>query len=190
MGRNRATWHPNRRWDPRVERDACGIGFVADAGGRATRGMVDVALDALCRVRHRGAVAADAKTGDGAGLLLLIPGRFLAGEMDKLGVPGGDPEWLGVAMVFVSDDTPLTEVHRIVENACRAEAIDVVAWREVPTHPGALGDRARESMPRIVQALLLRPPSPNREDAERLSHRARKRAEALVRKEARLGHFP
>src|SRR5437867_4153370 len=160
MARNRATWHPNKRWDPRVERDACGIGFVADAEARATRGMVDAALDALCRVRHRGAVAADAKTGDGAGLLLPIPGRFFAREAESLGLPGADPDWLGVAMVFVSDDSPLADVHRIVETSCRREAIDVIAWREVPTDPGALGSRARESMPRILQALLLRPPSP------------------------------
>ena len=183
-------WHPNERWDPRVERDACGIGFVADAEARSSRAMVDAALDALCRVKHRGAVASDAKTGDGAGVLLPIPGRFFAREAEALGLPGADPEWLGVAMVFVSDDSPLTDVHRIVEEACRAEAIDVVAWREVPTEVDSLGDQAKASMPRILQALLLRPPSPNREEAERLCHRARRRAEATVRKENRVVYFP
>ena len=183
-------WDPNVRWNPRVERDACGIGFVADGEGRATRAMIDAALDALCRVRHRGAVAADAKTGDGAGLLMPIPGRFLAREAASLGLPGADPEWIGVAMVFISDGSSLADVHRIVEQACRAEAIDVVAWREVPTNSGALGDQARSTMPRIVQALLLRPPSPNVEEGERLAHRARKRAEAAVRKEGRRVYFP
>src|SRR5213592_607939 len=109
-----------------AERDACGIGFIADARGRSTRAIVDAALDALCRVKHRGAVASDAKTGDGAGILMPIPGRCFAREAEALGLPGADPEWLGVAMVFVSDDSPLTDVHRIVEHACRAEAIDVV----------------------------------------------------------------
>src|SRR6266852_4448433 len=65
-------------WDPRSERDACGIGFVADAEGRASRVMVETAIGALCNVRHRGAVASDAKTGDGAGLLIPISGRFFA----------------------------------------------------------------------------------------------------------------
>jgi glutamate synthase (ferredoxin) len=186
----RRGWHPSERWDPTVERDACGIGFVADAAGRSTRDIVDAALDALCRVKHRGAVAADAKTGDGAGILMPIPGRFFAREAEALGLPGADPEWLGVAMVFVSDGSALTDVHRIVEEACRAEAIDVVAWREVPTHPEALGEQGRATMPRILQALLLRPPSPNRDEAERLCHRARKRAEATVRKENRVIYFP
>jgi len=186
----RQGWHPNQRWDPRLERDACGIGFVADAEGRSSRSIVNLALDALCRVKHRGAVAADAKTGDGAGVLMPIPGRFFAREADALGLPGADPEWLGVAMVFVSDDTPLADVHRIVGEACRAEAIDVIAWREVPTRPDVLGDQAQATMPRILQALLLRPPSPSRDEAERLCHRARKRAEATVRKEDRVVYFP
>src|SRR5688500_14239293 len=58
------------RYDLRAERDACGIGFVADARGRASRDMIETAIHSLCRVRHRGALASDAKTGDGAGLLL------------------------------------------------------------------------------------------------------------------------
>ncbi|MFY9589067.1 MAG: glutamate synthase-related protein, partial [Actinomycetota bacterium] len=82
------------------------------------------------------------------------------------------------------------DVHRYVEQACRAEAIDVVAWRDVPTDPGSLGDQARGTMPRILQALLLRPPTPNKEEAERACHRARRRAEAAVRKEGRLVYFP
>jgi glutamate synthase (NADPH/NADH) large chain len=55
------------------ERDACGIGFVADALGRDSRALMDTALEALCRVKHRGAIAADELTGDGAGLLLPLP---------------------------------------------------------------------------------------------------------------------
>src|SRR5918992_1440389 len=95
------------------ERDACGIGFIADATRRSSREIVDLALEALCRVRHRGAVAADALTGDGAGLLLPIP----RGLLD----PGSDAESerLGVAMVF-SDPGRDSEARSIVEDACRA----------------------------------------------------------------------
>jgi glutamate synthase (NADPH) large chain len=56
-----------------VERDACGIGFVAETSGRASREILDALLEGLCRVRHRGATASDHKTGDGAGLLLPLP---------------------------------------------------------------------------------------------------------------------
>src|SRR5918911_1345573 len=65
--------------DPRAaERDACGIGFVADVHGRASRAIVEHALGGLERLRHRGAIAADARTGDGAGLLLPIPAALFA----------------------------------------------------------------------------------------------------------------
>jgi glutamate synthase (ferredoxin) len=177
-------------YDKRFEHDACGIGFVADAQGRTSRDIVETAIRSLCRVRHRGAVASDARTGDGAGLLLPIPRRFFAQQARQLGLPELDPDWLGVAMIFVSDDTPTTEIHRIVGSACRSEAIDVIAWREVPVDPSALGERARETMPRVLQALLLRPTGLSTEDAERSCHRARKRAEAAVGKEERNVFFP
>ncbi|MFN2589690.1 MAG: glutamate synthase-related protein, partial [Actinomycetota bacterium] len=172
------------------ERDACGTGFVADAEGQRGRHIVEAALEALCRVRHRGAVAADAKTGDGAGVLLPIPGRFLAHELEgSQRLPGLDPARLGVAMMFVFDQSPAHELRRIVQAACAAEHIEVVAWRTVPTHPPALGAYALETMPRILQAVLLRPTELADQDAERLTHRARRRAEALARTRGRSVYF-
>ncbi|MGH9196699.1 MAG: glutamate synthase subunit alpha, partial [Acidimicrobiia bacterium] len=162
----------------RRERDACGIGFVANSEGIATRQITDLAIDALCRVRHRGAVAADAKTGDGAGLLLPIPGRFYAewlsstgsGETSKI-----DSAFLGIAMPFVWDQTGS---HRtLIEAACRSEGIDVVAWREVPTDLDALGEYAARTAPVIEQAILLKPMGVTQDEAERRAVRARKRSE-------------
>src|SRR5687767_11714327 len=121
-----------------IERDACGIGFVADARGRPSRAIVEAALEALCRVRHRGAVAADALTGDGSGLLLPIPRRLL----DPV---GADAERLGIAMVF-TDPGRVAEGRSIVEEACRSEDLEVARWRPVPTDEAALGAQARESM--------------------------------------------
>jgi glutamate synthase domain-containing protein 1 len=72
------------RFGPAVERDACGIGFVADSRGRASREIVDCLLEGLHNVRHRGATAADGKTGDGSGVLLPLR-------------PGGPWFWPGVA---------------------------------------------------------------------------------------------
>ena len=86
--------------DLSAERDACGIGFVADASGRSSRAILDALLDGLCRVRHRGAIAADRKTGDGAGVLLPIP-EALRPE------PGG-----GLAMVFLRDDSARSAITR------------------------------------------------------------------------------
>ncbi|MGH2829545.1 MAG: glutamate synthase central domain-containing protein, partial [Actinomycetota bacterium] len=106
----------------------------------------------------------------------------LARVATELGLPAPDPDWIGLATAFLAPGADRTAMRSAVETACRAEAIDVVAWRDVPVDPGVLGDRARESMPQIVQALLLRPPGLSKEESERACHRARRRAEAAVRK--------
>ncbi len=177
-------------WDPRAtERDACGAGFVADAEGRASREIVERALDALARVRHRGAVAADARTGDGAGLLTPIPRGLLAAALGPRGA-ALDLERLGLAMVFAFDGAPPADVRRAVEAACADEAIDVVAWRTVPVEPEALGEQALRAMPRIEQAVLGWPTGRFEEDGERACHRARRRAEAALRRDGRHVYFP
>ena len=142
------------------ERDACGIGFVADSSGGSSRAVVGAALDALCRVKHRGAVAADELTGDGAGLLLPIPANV---------APGGH----GVVMSFL-DPSDVEAGRDAIETACTAEGLTVERWREVPVEPAALGDRARATAPAIWQAIL----APSAGDAELAAHRARRRAEA------------
>ena len=86
----------------RSERDACGIGFVADAQGRASRQILDAALEGLANVRHRGAVAADRSTGDGAGLLLPIPAALVPGP------------WCGLAHVFLRDESARAPIERRV----------------------------------------------------------------------------
>src|SRR5256886_12570409 len=97
-----STWRPVGLYAPRFEHDACGIGFVADAGGRASREIVDAALAALNRVRHRGAVAADALSGDGAGILLPLPHAFYRDWLTPSGQGGHSATPIGDVMVFLS----------------------------------------------------------------------------------------
>jgi len=122
---------------PTRELDACGIGFVADGQGRVSRSIVTAALHGLACVKHRGAVAADARTGDGSGLLTPIP-RAIFGERT------------GVAVLFVRGDDP----RPAVETAAKEEDLAVVEWREVPVEPAALGDLARRSAPHVVQVVF------------------------------------
>ena len=168
--------HPSDR-----ERDACGTGFVADAAGAASRDVVVRALEALCRVRHRGATDADAKTGDGAGLLLRIPRGLLAAELTRLRIPHLDPDRLGVAMLFQRSPLADSDLRQAADRAFRAEGMEIVAWREVPVDPAALGRRAEETRPRIVQALFVGPRDRSVERAERACHRARRRLESTAR---------
>ena len=139
------------------ERDACGIGFVARLSGTPSRAVLDELLEALRRVRHRGAVAADGRSGDGAGLLLPLPPALLS-------EPG-----LGLAMVFVRGPGG----REAVEEACAREGIGVRTWRAVPVEPAALGPAARASAPEIWQAVLT-PPAGPADEAERRAFLARK----------------
>jgi glutamate synthase (ferredoxin) len=147
----------------RRERDACGIGFLADASGRASRMILDGALEGLARMRHRGAFAADRRSGDGAGVLLPIPRTLVPSP------------WCGLAMVFVrSQDT-----HSAIEAACRAEGIEPGGWHDVPVRPAALGDEARRTMPQIRQLVLRQPIGTTLEHAEARAYRARRRCDAI-----------
>jgi glutamate synthase (ferredoxin) len=152
----------HRTPNPRAERDACGIGFLADATGRASRAVVDSVLEGLARMAHRGAVAADGVSGDGAGLLLPIPRALVPAP------------WCGLAQVFLRDDS----ARAAIEAACAEEGIEPAGWREVPIDPAALGEGARASMPRIEQLVLRRPLGTTADEAELRAYRARKRAEA------------
>jgi glutamate synthase domain-containing protein 2/glutamate synthase domain-containing protein 1/glutamate synthase domain-containing protein 3 len=140
------------------ELDACGIGFVADAQGRSSRAIVAAALGGLACVKHRGAVAADARTADGSGLLAPIPPEiFGAGN--------------GVAVLFVRGDDPRASV----EAALAQEGLALVEWREPPVDPAALGDMARETAPRVVHALFSG--AGRDSDGERRAFRLRRRIE-------------
>ncbi len=147
---------------PSAERDACGIGFVADANGRSSRAVVQAALEGLSCVVHRGAVAADARTADGSGLLVPIPAAIFG-------------EGRGVAMLFVRGEDP----RPAVERAAKEEGVEVVEWRVPPTDDSVLGDSARRSRPEILQAVLA-PPSPASRGMEAAALRLRRRIEAEV----------
>lgn len=177
------------------ERDACGIGFVADAEGRVGRAIVEAAIEGLARVRHRGALAADGLSADGAGLLLPIPRRFFTRIASEQLSVTPDPADLGVVAAFAAGeadgDADAEEARQIlrasVEDACAAEGIAVLGWRSVPVDETQVGQQARASMPTFLQAILLRrpdaaaPDAAGHDDAERRCYRARRVAEAQCR---------
>ena len=158
--------------DPTDERDACGIGLVADAHRRPSRELVDRALAGLAAVAHRGAWAADGVSGDGAGVLLPLHACLT-------GVDGA-----GVAMCFLREPW----LRGVVEDACRTEGLEPLGWRDVPVDVSALGSTAAASVPRIAQ-LVLAPVSLDNAcvastqalstDAEQRAFRARRRAELV-----------
>ncbi len=176
-------------YDPRFEHDACGIGFVADLSGTASRAIVDAGLDGLCGVKHRGAVAADEKSGDGAGVLLPLPAEFFAAVRR----PAVDPARLGVAMCFLDgQDGAEGDRQRAAAQGAVEQAPGRVgaAARRLARRPrrasSALGDLARDGMPRDQPGAVPRPrraSTPGSPSAA--AYLARRRAERTLPRRAR-----
>ncbi|MEX2328646.1 MAG: glutamate synthase-related protein [Nitriliruptoraceae bacterium] len=167
---NAPTRHPHAD----AERDACGIGFVAHVDGVARRSIVQMALDGLCGVRHRGAVAADGASGDGAGVLTQIPRTLVARWASEFG-SSVDPGDLGIAFLFLApgDDVAAVAerdaVRAVFAQACAEHDVTLVGWRDVPTDDDVIGPIARESRPALVQAIMQRPSGSDDVAAERVA---------------------
>ncbi len=161
-----------------IERDACGVGFVADVRGRRSHAILAQALAAVAHLRHRGAVAADGRTGDGAGVLTQLPYDLLRRDLG-LDLP---PDRIAAGMLFL----PRTEAGRaaaLVERVLTDDGLPPVGWRAVPTDPDALGDHARATRPEIAQVVVARPAGVDPDAFERGLYRCRRRLENRARRE-------
>ena len=169
-------------YDPAYEHDACGVGMVADLHGRPDHDIVDRGLTVLERLAHRGASGAEVETGDGAGILVQIPHRFLAAAALDAGFSLPDAGGYAVGLAFLPDrrDDAL-KARTVVEQTAAEEGLAVLGWRPVPTEPEGLGKTALGAMPLIEQVFLA--PATDGMDTMALERRAfvvRKRAEHAV----------
>src|SRR6266849_4707091 len=142
-------------YDPALEHDSCGFGFVADIKGRPSHDIVVKALEVLLNLEHRGATGAEKDTGDGAGILLQTPHAFLAKECEKLGLALPGRGRCGVGMVFLPPSEPGREaIGRLFQETVRGEGQELLGWRDVPTDNAALGPTAKASQPVIRQIFI------------------------------------
>jgi len=172
------------------ERDACGVGFVADIQGAARHETLTRALEALGRLQHRGAVSADAETGDGAGVLFQLPQGFFRREAVRQGARLCPTERLAVGMVFLpTESEALAAARRIIEDAVRGwgdrprrQRLRWIGWRPVPIVREVLGEKAAAECPTIEQFLLSSGEEPcSGERLERELYLLRKHIERRVR---------
>jgi glutamate synthase (NADPH/NADH) large chain len=133
------------------EHDACGVGMVANLSGEASHEIVTKGMTILKRLMHRGATGNDPETGDGAGLLLKIPHKFFQKQLPTLNstTPNSTTSPFGVAMIFGGEGEEAK-----IEETIRGEGCEVLAWRDVPTDPSAIGHDARSVMPKIRQIFI------------------------------------
>ena len=134
------------------EHDACGVNFIADLKGRRSHRLVAMAIRAVCSMGHRGATGADPETGDGAGILIQVPDRFLRAAV-PFDLPAMGRYVTGIA--FFPRRADLTEAGiRAVESVVADEDLDVLGWRDVPIEPSMIGVDARKTIPNMHQVFI------------------------------------
>ena len=139
-------------YNPEFEHDNCGAGFICSLQGKKTNDIIHKALDILDKLEHRGAVSADGKTGDGAGILIEIPHDFLVKQCD-FELPNANE--YAVGMVFL----PKKENQRsyaigVFEKEIISQGLEVLGWRKVPVNPEVMGSIAAQTEPHIMQVFV------------------------------------
>ncbi len=169
-------------YDWGAEHDNCGVGLVVDIAGRPARRILDLGLRGLVDLTHRGGVGADARTGDGAGVLTQVPLKLFGPDLVRLGqdpaaFAQGD---LGVAVVFLPPGGDAAAGRAAVEAGMATYDLPVLGWREVPVSSEILGPTAAATRPEITQLLVRRPEGYPVERFERELMLARRAGERAV----------
>ena len=169
-------------YDPADEHDACGVGLVASIDGKPRRAVVEAAIQALKAIWHRGAVDADGKTGDGAGIHIQIPDAFFRAHVARSGSTEARDLPLAVGMVFLprTDLDGQERARSIVETEILSFGYAIYGWRQVPVNIDIIGEKANATRPEIEQIIIANPKGNGREEFERDLYILRRRIEKRV----------
>jgi glutamate synthase domain-containing protein 2/glutamate synthase domain-containing protein 1/glutamate synthase domain-containing protein 3 len=164
---------------PEAEHDSCGVGFIAQVSGKRSNEVLKLGLASLCNLFHRGAVDADAKTGDGAGVMTQIPYKLFRPLVEEWGHTLYHDADLGVGMMFLPHDNAYAQARAkaITEEVLVKRDLFCFGWREVPINRHLLGDKAASTLPHIEQVLIARPHGMTDDDYERRLFLARNEIE-------------
>src|SRR3989338_1075067 len=163
------------------EKSSCGTGFVANLLGYKNHDLLEKANEAPSNLTHRGAVSADGKPGDGAGLLTQIPRKIFRPEILQGGHTMPEEGNLAVAMVFFPQaDLTRERCRQFFETSAAKYGLEPLGWRKVPVNPDALGEKARQVQPVIEQFLVARKGKTPKREFERTLFKVRKEVEAMA----------
>ena len=169
----------NTLFDPSYEKDSCGFGLIANLDDQPSHWLIETAIASLNRLTHRGAVAADGKTGDGCGLSIKRPEQFLRAVAADAGI--AVKRRFAAGMVFLNQDTALAQSARqVLASECVREGLHLAGWRVVPTDPAACGRQALKTLPRIEQAFVDCPEDLDEAEFNRRLFMARRRTEKAL----------
>lgn len=168
-------------YDPAHEKSSCGVGLVASINGEPRRDVVEMSIQALKNVWHRGAVDADGKTGDGAGIRLDIPQEFFRAQVERTGHKSGNAK-IAVGMIFLprTDFGAQEQARTIVESELLKEGFYIYGWRQVPIDIDIIGEKAKMTRPAIEQVLFRDPKGRKGDKLERELYIIRRRIEKRV----------
>jgi glutamate synthase (NADPH/NADH) large chain len=152
-------------FDPALEKDSCGVGFIADIKGRKSHKIVEDALTILVNLEHRGAVGADPRAGDGAGILVQMPHKFFAKKAAELGFTLPEPGHYAVGALFMPhEDAWRQEITDTYAAIAAQEGMTILGWRDVPTDNSTLGESVKPTEPVNKQVFIARNPKVTSED--------------------------
>ncbi|MFM7888220.1 MAG: glutamate synthase large subunit, partial [Pseudanabaena sp.] len=144
-------------YDPQLEHDACGVGFIVHKSGQKSHAIIEQGLTILENLEHRGACGCETNTGDGAGILLQLPHKFLAKVATAANISLPEAGQYGVGMVYASPNPEARQHGRqAFEKLVEAEGLKVLGWRDVPTDNSSLGATAQSSEPYLQQVFIAR----------------------------------
>jgi glutamate synthase (NADPH) large chain len=161
------TWRPEAEglYDPAQEKDSCGVGFIANIKGQKSHQIVSDALNILCNLEHRGAVGADPRFGDGAGILVQIPHAFFKRKAAEIGFQLPNPGEYAIGALFMPRDTAWRNVIKsIIADQIKAEGLVLLGWRDVPTDNSSLGETVKPTEPTHMQVFISRNGAAKTED--------------------------
>ncbi|MFD0977704.1 glutamate synthase large subunit [Salinimicrobium gaetbulicola] len=167
-------------YHPEFERDNCGAGFICNLKGKRTNDIIHKALDILVRLEHRGAVSADGRTGDGAGILIEIPHAFFK---KKCGFNIPAPKEYAVGMIFLPPSMNQRQlIQQEFEKQILRQGLEILGWREVPTEDSCLGSVAARSEPNVQQIFIGKGENISEKEFNARLFAARKIAEHKIRR--------
>ena len=142
-------------FDPSLDKDSCGVGFVADIKGRKSHQLVEDGLRILCNLEHRGATGADPRMGDGAGILVQIPHKFFARKAKEAGFTLPAPGEYAIGHLFLPTEATWRQIIRdIYAEVIAREGLSLLGWRDVPTDNSTLGESVKPTEPKHMQVFV------------------------------------
>ncbi len=179
--KNRDKLKKNHIYREEFEHDNCGVGLVASINGESRRDIVEKGVEALKAVFHRGAVDADGKTGDGAGIMLEISHSFFSKQVVRTGHKANEDSLLGVGMIFLPkrDFGAQEKCRAIVEYEIIKAGMSLFGWRQVPVNTEIIGEKANYTKPEIEQIIFS--PKESQDDLEKKLYLTRRRIENKIK---------